>query len=455
MKRQPDIPELQLPYDRVRPHLEALRAEREAIQQRQFDQQAFETYRSEALHTVIAHAYQTCPYYTQLFDQHGLSPQMITTPADLKRIPLLSRQSVRRYFYDLCSDRVDVRRSFLQKTSGSTGEPVTIVSSYQQMLDGDIVLSIFIRPYGLELGHFSEDRTSLILVTDFPTSQSYTYRQPLFNFSPLYKLNIHGRHWETLSAPLQFINQHQPPLITGLPEHLYALYQLARREDPKQGYPLQPRLLLSGGNTLRANIKHDLETFFQIPTVDFYASKELGHVAATCPENSGYHINEGIILEVVDPQGEPVPVGERGEIAVTSLRHFSMPLIRYTIGDYGRLASAPCPCGNYWPLLLELEGRSNQFLVKPDGTLLHPYSFLKLLNRLSLAQYQVIQQRPDQITVKYILDHEDHTMIEQIFACVRPHLEGFNILAERVNHIGESEQKVQNFISLVDDPILV
>lgn len=456
MTSQPDIAELQLPYNQVRPHLEALRTEYEAIYQRQFNRQALAAYQAEALHAIITHAYQTCPYYTWLFDQHGLHPHMIKTLADLKQIPLLSRQTVRQHFYDLCSDKFDIRRSFLQQTSGSTGEPVKVISNYQQVLDSDIVLSLFIRPYGIEVEHFSEDRTGLILVTDFPASQSFTYRQPFFNFSVLYKLNIHPKHWDSAAAPLQFINQHQPSLITGLPEHLYALSQLSQQEDSQRSYPLQPRLLLSGGNTLRKSIRRHLERFFHVPVVDFYASKEFGHIAATCPENSGYHVNEGVILEVVDAKGEPVPVGERGEIALTSLRHFGMPLIRYTLGDYGRLVGTPCSCGNCWPLLLELEGRSNQFLVKANGTRLHPYIFLKPLNRLSVAQYQVIQQSHNQITVKYILDQEDDTMIEaQISDCMRPLFKEFNILVERVESIGEPQQKVQNFISLLDKPILV
>ncbi len=456
MKRHPDITELKLPYERVYPQLKKLHAQYDEIYQRRLSRQVFETYQTEALTAMVSHAYQTCPYYTEMFDQHGLRPQMIRTLNDLKQIPLLSRQTVRQNFYDLCSDTIEIQHSFLQQTSGSTGEPVKIISNYQQKLEGDIVLSLFIRSYGVEVSHFSNNDTGLILVTSFPMSQSFTYRQPFFNFSTLFKLNINGEHWSSASDPLEFIRQQQPILITGLPEHLYSLYQLSHQMDPEQIYPIKPRLLLSGGNTLRKSIRDKLRNFFQVPVVDFYASKEFGQIAATCPENTGYHINEWMILEIVDANGEPLPAGERGQIALTSLRNFSMPLIRYVVGDYGRLAPNSCSCGNQWPLLLELEGRSNQFLIKPDGTLLHPYVFLKLLNRLSLAQYQVIQQSQNQIVIRYILDQEFDPMIEtQIRECVQPFLKGFNLLIEQVPSIGEPNQKVHNFISLLDEPVLV
>ncbi|MCB0168754.1 MAG: phenylacetate--CoA ligase family protein [Anaerolineae bacterium] len=409
--------------------------------------QARQAYQSEQLLRLIQHAYETCPYYTRLFKRLNLSPKMITDRSDLQRLPLLGRQTVRQHFNDLCSDRTDIAGAHLHRTAGSTGEPVQILWDKATHRYWQRALLTIVHDYGVQLTHFLPFQSGLIFVTAFPDNRSYSRPLPHFNYAYGRRLNIHPTHWRSPLETIKFIHQHQPVLLSGLPEHLLFLQQLALEADPTRQYPLAPQLVLSGGNTLSQTNKTRLETYFQAPVVDCYVSQEFGFIGRAC--SSGYHLDDSLIVEMIKPDGSPAPPSESGEIVITSLRNFSMPLIRYRIGDRGQLATTPCACPTPTPRLDRLEGRDNQFFIKADGTLMHPFTFIKHLNQLPLFQYQVIQQDTATVVVKYVGDQTAASIGSQISSCIHQAVGPITIRLERVTHLGEPGQKIQNFISFV------
>src|SRR5258707_14293104 len=80
---------------------------------------------------------------------------------------------------------------------------------------------------------------------------------------------------------------------------------------------------------------------------------------------------EHLIGEIADPAGEILPAGESGEIVVTHLATHDFPFIRYRTGDVGTIDDHMCACGRGLPLLKEIQGRSNDFHVAHDGTIMH------------------------------------------------------------------------------------
>ncbi|MGN1212304.1 MAG: acyl-CoA reductase, partial [Candidatus Cryptobacteroides sp.] len=103
-----------------------------------------------------------------------------------------------------------------------------------------------------------------------------------------------------------------------------------------------------------------------------YLSNDTGCIGFQCGETTGpiHHIHENYcIMEVVDPEtGEPVPDGEPGKILVTNFSRYLMPLIRYDIGDMGRILTQRCSCGRTVKLM-ELLGRSDDTLIIGGGNI--------------------------------------------------------------------------------------
>lgn len=445
--RAPAIRRLDFPYGYALRHMLALHRERLDIRRRQFDRAAIEERQRGALARLIEHAYQSCPYYTRLFDQIGLRREPALDLADLARIPPLTRRALQESFYDLCSGRADLRHGYIKRTSGSTGEPVRMLFDYTSNMHGHILLLNFVRPYGIRPQDFVPLRTGIMFVTGFPNSSSFTYLQPQLNLSRFYKLNIHPDQWGAPLQLLQFISARRPLIITGMPEHLLLLLRTAQAADPSSRWPIQPHLLIASGDKLSPDAAARLERAFQAPVVDIYAMSEIGYLAVACVMGAGYHVDDSLIVEIVHPDGTPAAEGELGEIVVTSLRNFALPLIRYRTGDIGRMAASACPCGSCWPLLDTIEGRVSEFLVRPDGSLLSPFVLARRLQQLPLAQYQVVQQSPLRVLVRYIAD-DDGTLAGRVSAAMREALgPQVQVQVEQVASIGEPGRKTQSFIA--------
>jgi len=101
---------------------------------------------------------------------------------------------------------------------------------------------------------------------------------------------------------------------------------------------------------------------------DLYGTSELGSVAASCGQSTGMHLFEGQFLVEVLRDGRSVPPGEVGRLTITDLVNTAMPLVRYEVGDVGRLLPDPCPCGRRTQRV-EVLGRVQEVLARPDGLL--------------------------------------------------------------------------------------
>ena len=102
---------------------------------------------------------------------------------------------------------------------------------------------------------------------------------------------------------------------------------------------------------------------------------------------------DAIILEVVDSQGRPAPIGEPGEIVVTDLYSEEAPFMRYATGDIGVLSDRRCPCGRALPLLERIDGRSNDSVLAPDGRVINSLALVYPLREVEgIEQFRICQK---------------------------------------------------------------
>jgi len=137
-----------------------------------------------------------------------------------------------------------------------------------------------------------------------------------------------------------------------------------------------------------------IESVLHAKVFDYYGAMETGLMAWECCKHMGYHINsDTLTLEVINDKGEPAGSGERGKIIVTGLLSYTMPFIRYNIGDIGALSDKCCPCGRGLPLLVHLEGSAYDFFVSADGTRHSPSLILNQIKYMpGIDQYRIIQE---------------------------------------------------------------
>jgi phenylacetate-CoA ligase len=147
-----------------------------------------------------------------------------------------------------------------------------------------------------------------------------------------------------------------------------------------------------------------------------YGGRDSGFIAHECPEGGLHMSAEDIVVETVDAQGRAVPAGQAGEIVVTHLCTGEFPFVRYRTGDVGVLDDSCCPCGRGLPMLRDLQGRTTDFVVAADGTVMHGLSLIYILRGIpGLDGFKVIQHSRSHTQVQLVATPEfNHSALQRI-----------------------------------------
>jgi phenylacetate-CoA ligase len=157
----------------------------------------------------------------------------------------------------------------------------------------------------------------------------------------------------------------RPAVLRAYP--LYLLWLADRARAAGRALP-GLRLLCPFGGLTSPRMVERCTAGFGAPFAGVYGTSELGSVAASCDRGPGMHVFEDDFVVEVLRGGRPAAPGEVGRLVVTDLTNRAMPLVRYDVGDVGRLLTGPCPCGRR-TARLEVLGRVQEVLAAPAGPL--------------------------------------------------------------------------------------
>ncbi|MFC1980218.1 phenylacetate--CoA ligase family protein, partial [Chloroflexota bacterium] len=224
-------------------------------------------------------------------------------------------------------------------------------------------------------------------------------------FKRIMRFDVSGMSKETMPLIARKLEDFQPRFIMGYPSAMYLLAHFIEKEGKPR---LRPRAIITGAEQLYDYQRELFRKVFQCETYSCYGSWEIRAIASECSQHSGYHITaENVILEIVNDEGKPVPLGEEGRILATNLHNNAMPFIRYDIGDVGALSDQACPCGRGLPLLAKLSGRTTDVILTRSGRTIPgiglPWEFLAFLG---IEQFQIVQESYEKVMIKLILDRE-------------------------------------------------
>jgi phenylacetate-CoA ligase len=159
----------------------------------------------------------------------------------------------------------------------------------------------------------------------------------------------------TTEERVRVIDRYTPSVLSGTPSYL--LHLGAKMQEAGLDPAGSSVRLLSTGGEVGACVpetKARLEQLWGAQLGDHYGSTELGLVGYTCLDEmrqstapmSPHVMEDAVLVEIVDPETrQPIPDGELGAVVVTALHRTGTPMLRYFVGDYGRLTSEPCSCG--------------------------------------------------------------------------------------------------------------
>jgi phenylacetate-CoA ligase len=200
---------------------------------------------------------------------------------------------------------------------------------------------------------------------------------------------------------LEWLQREDPHYLLTHASNLGALAEQSLRRGIRLPRLRQARTF---SEALRPALRDTVRAAWGVETADTYSCEEAGYIALQCPRHEHYHVQaENLVVEVLDPEGRPCAPGETGEVVLTTLHNFALPLIRYRLGDYAEVG-APCDCGRGLPVLRRIHGRQRNMLRTPDGRELWPSLPSSLwLDVVPLEQFQVIQKSIGQLEINYVM----------------------------------------------------
>jgi phenylacetate-CoA ligase len=195
----------------------------------------------------------------------------------------------------------------------------------------------------------------------------------------------------TLDGFLARIRAKRPRMLFGYPS---ALSHIAKHAD-KRGMAMNDlgiKVAFVTSERLYDEQRQTISRVFGCPVANGYGGRDAGFIAHECPSGGMHLTAEDIALELVDAQGQPVPDGQPGEIVVTHLATGDFPFIRYRTGDVAVRAEGRCACGRGLPMLKEIQGRTTDFVVAEDGTVMHGLALIYILRDLpGVQKFKIVQ----------------------------------------------------------------
>ena len=359
-----------------------------------------EEHQFRCLSNLMTHAYNSTEFYRSTWDASGIRPDQIQSPADLSRLPLLTKDNIREHRLELhCQDQ---RRPLIAKsTGGSTGAPLQFdlnQDSHERRV------AAMVRGYSWAGASPGTKQFFLWGIPQQHRARWQVWKDRVYDLIQRRRVvNSFSLSDEMIPVILGEYNTYTPDTIVA---YTSALYQLARGIEMLGLKPWRPKSIVVGAEKLYDYQRAKIESVFQTPVYETYGSQEFMLIGAECSEHYGLHLtSENLFVEIVDDDGSPTTDGEVGNVVVTDLYNYGMPFIRYQTGDRAIAGFRQCPCGRGLPLLQEVRGRLLDILRSPDGRRTPCEFFPHLLKDFDqIRKFQIVQRRPDHVEIRVVLD---------------------------------------------------
>ncbi len=321
-----------------------------------------------ALQALIAHAKKASPYYREILK--SVRPASITTLEALARLPVTrksdlgARQRARPPLGGLEAARPSQIANYFQspgplyeayaRPDAKVKDPWRFARAMWAagFRPGDLVHNTF--SYHLTpAGRLTEGSAQALGCPVFPAGVGNTELQ------------------------LEAIAQLRPKFYCGTPSFLKILLEKGR-EANKTASSLKKALV--GGEALPPSLRAELKAL-GVDAVQSYGTAELGLIAYESSAMEGMILDEDVIVEIVRPgTGDPVAMGEVGEVVVTVLANPVYPMIRFATGDLSAILPGTSPCGRTNTRIRGWMGRADQ-TTKVKGMFITPGQVAEVVRR--------------------------------------------------------------------------
>lgn len=355
------------------------------------------------LRRLLSHAGEHVPYFKDVIDKTGLDIESLAEPAQFRMLPVLSKATIREQGERLHSTMLNGNRLDPNSTSGSTGSPMKFFTDQRSKAFRKATVFRNRRWLGIEIG----EPVVHIWGSQIDQERAEALRGRIHagitreTFLSAYEISD-----AQFLKYAEVLRRSGASLLIAYPSVLSEFARFCGRRSIR--FP-KLRAVIVSAEALYEHHRQSIEENLGIELFNRYGCREVGDIAHEIPGQAGLVVNsDRVLVEIVDERGEPCAPGSQGKILVTDLDNYGMPLIRYDIGDSASWAAPGSGLGRLpYPILENVEGRSLDIVSSPSGARVGGTFWTILLRqRPGFANFQVIQEKPDGVQIRYVRDKE-------------------------------------------------
>lgn len=396
-----------------------------------WNKQKIEKYYDIKLKRLVEHAGKHVPYYRRLFKKIGLNIEKFRGRRDMRKIPLLDKETLRKNRDEFIADNAKNFGVNWDSTSGSTGKPLKFIVDNNAKAHK---LGAVIRSY-----QWAE---YLPLMNTF-SIQSYSFQ----NKNDLYKKYDYFNMWRfnarlmTINNGIKIINminRIKPKIIIGYP---FSITMLTKIKNDNGLYIHPVKSIVTAGETLSNKRRSILEKEFKCKVFDFYSMHENVAILSECKYGNKHICEDFAFNEIVDKNGNEIKIGI-GELVGTSYYNYAMPLLRYRLGDDVEIdENKKCRCGREFRVVNRIIGRQNDFIQTPGGKFLGNVLEHSIDNAEGVILSQIVQDDIEHLYINILSDgkFDDNSKVKIIDSINQRTGEKFKIDFKIVNKLEKNK----------------
>jgi phenylacetate-CoA ligase len=399
-------------------------------------------YQEKLLADVLLHAWKYVPYYRKILADCGAVVDGAVNLGNFNRIPVLTKEIIRNNFDDLRSRDPNYarRKPFLNTSGGSTGEPVRFIQDKMSWTEGMAnkwLFYSFVCDYPCRLVKLWGSERDIL-------HGGIGFRAKIKNYiSQRVLLNSFRMSEADMFRFVKTINDCRPDIIEA---YVQSVFELSKFIEEKGLTIWKPKGIITSAGTLYPAMEETIGRIFGCPVFNRYGSREVGDMA--CGDQSGRGLRLSVwsqFLEILDDKFQPAAPGQLGKIYVTTLNNYSMPLIRYDIGDIGVVSDDPF-------YISKVEGREMDMIQATGGRMVPAEFFIHFVgvvyNKGYISRFQVIQREAGAIIIKVVLRNREgfRQSKSDIELAIRKVMGQVRIVWEEVNDIPPSKSGKYRYV---------
>jgi phenylacetate-CoA ligase len=353
-----------------------------------------ENLQEEKLLSLLKSAHAHCPWHRDRLQEAGVDLSAPVPLETLRRLPIMDKKDAGAHRERMAWRGVP-GGAFKYNTGGSSGEPLIFYFGRRRQASDAAGRMRARRWWGVNPGDPE------VYLWGAPVELERTDRIKAVRDRLLNQLVLNAFEMSPASMDeyVRAIQSYQPYCIYGYASSVALLAAHVSDRRLKLRLP-KLKVVCTTGEPLFDYQRQLISASFGAPVANEFGSRDIGFTAHETPGGQMLLMSESIVLEVLDERGNPVQPGESGEAVMTSLESFAQPFVRYRTGDVVRVSNDACHEGRGLHVVGDVVGRTTDFVVRADGTIMHALAVIYVLRAVEgVGEFKIVQHTVRDIEV--------------------------------------------------------